>query len=176
MWLLALVLAQAAPQARSTAPSEPTVARANERTRVPASIDVRNELGKRFRFVEARVVMDGLELTRQTAAPGKELSSTFRAFDGQVGPGPHIVRVSLVYEGRNTGPFTYLDDYRFVVESTAEFTAPRGEGPAAIDIRAYERPGATVPLEEKPAVEIRAAPGSAAQPVTVNATPALILD
>jgi hypothetical protein len=166
-WLLALVLAQAAPQSHASARNDDGGARAasREAAALPASIDLRSDLGKRFRLVESHVVLDGRELSNRVAAPGQELQHSFRAFDGPVSPGPHSLTVTLVYEGRNPGPITYLDEYRFRAQSTADFTAERGTVPAAIQVLAYERKGATVPLEQRPVIEIKTAPGS-------NLTPA----
>jgi hypothetical protein len=154
-WVLAMVLAQAAPAAESGESRG-----AGGEALVPASIDVRSDLGKRFRLVEAHVVLDGREVATRTAAGGQELEHAFRAYDGQVAPGAHNVDVTLVYQGRNPRFFTYVDDYQFRVESTADLNAPPGGGPAAVQVLAYERPGATVPVERKPMMEIKAAPGS----------------
>ena len=155
-FLMAVLLAQA-PAGAGSQPMDDRL------PRLATSIEVRSDLGKRFRFVEARVVLDGLELTNRVAANGQELEHKFRAYDGAVTPGAHTVTVTLEYEGRNAGIFTYLDNYRFRVESTAEFTVHESSRPATILVLAYERPGVDVPLEKKPMMEIKAAPGS---PVT----------
>ena len=136
------------------------------RPELSASVDVRSDLGKRFRLVEERITLDGSELSHRTAARGEELEHSFRAYDGPVSPGSHTVSVTLVYEGRNAGPFTYLDGYRYRVESSADFTAEASARPAAIQVLAYERPGAMVPIEQKPTMEIKTGVDSSVTPVT----------
>jgi hypothetical protein len=163
-WVMAMVLAQAAPQVQATDQETEQVLRASADAGQPATIEVRNQMGKRFRLIEARVSIDGQELARRNASPGQELERTFRAYDGAIARGPHSVTVTLVYEGRNTGPFTYLDDYRYRVVSSTNIDAEASARPAALEVLAYERPGATVPLEQKPMAEIRAAPNSSVTP------------
>jgi hypothetical protein len=167
-WVMAMVLAQAAPQGRTTdqttEQASQQVLRATSDATQPATVDVRNQMGKRFRLIEARVSVDGLELARRTATAGQELEPTFRAYDGAIARGPHSVTVTLVYEGRNTGPFTYLDEYRYRVVSSTNIDAEESARPAALEIVAYERPGATVPVDQKPMAEIRAAPNSSVTP------------
>jgi hypothetical protein len=133
---------------------------------VPASVDVRSEMGKRFRLVEAVFMLDGAEVSRRTAVKGQELDHRFRAYDGSVRPGQHALTVTLVYEGRNTGPFTYLDNYRYRVEQTYGFTVTSTDRPAAVEVVARERKGANVPLEQKPTLDITPAAGSSATPMT----------
>jgi hypothetical protein len=112
--------------------------------------------------VEARLVMDGQELSHRLAATGQELDTRTRLYDGAVRPGLHAVQVTLVYEGRNKGPFTYLDDYKIRLESTVDFNFAEGRRPGALEILAYERPGATVTVEHKPMMEIKSAVNSGA--------------
>lgn len=167
-WLLALVVTQTAPEPRSVPPREeaaPAPRPSLEPAKLPVAIEVRSDLRKRFRLVEARISLDGHELTRIIAPKGEELASSFRAFDGPLGLGRHAITVALTYQGRNAGPFTYLDDYRYRVESSGEFTVEMGRV-ATINVLAYERPGATVPVEEKPTMVIKAVStaGTAAAP------------
>jgi hypothetical protein len=138
---------------------------------IPAKVQVQNQMGKRFRLVEATVLLDGLEVSRRKAAAGQELERSFSGYEGAIGPGNHTLAVELVYEGRNLGPFTYLDDYRFSVATSYPFTARVSDRPASLDVVARERPGATVPVEQKPVLDIAPAAGSGATPMLPPATP-----
>jgi hypothetical protein len=130
---------------------------------VPAQIDVHNEMGKKFKLVEAVVLLDAVEVARLRASEGGELERNFRAFQGALPPGQHAVTVTLIFVGRNPGPITYFDNYRFHAESTAAFTvAQEDRRPAAMDVFAREHKGANVPFEKKPELQIAAAPGSSA--------------
>ena len=163
-WVMMVLLAQATPETRSTAPREAEVQEAiREPAVLPASVDVRSALSKRFRLIEARLVVDGQEMSHRTATRGQELENPFRLYDGSLPPGRwNSVNVTLVYEGRNTGLFTYLDDYKFRVQSTIDFTFPASGRPAAIEVLAYERSGVTLTVEQKPTMEIMAPSGSGA--------------
>jgi hypothetical protein len=139
----------------------------------PVLIEVRNEMGNRFRLVEARFIIDGVEVAQQTAPPGKELADQFRPMGAQLPAGPHVLTAELVYEGRNAGPFRYLDDIRYRVESTLPFQTGHLVGPATVEVVARERPGANVPFEKKPLLTMTATntPGVATTPEKVAPTP-----
>src|SRR5205814_1466300 len=94
-------------------------------------------------------------VSHRVAAKGQELDHQFRAYDGAVSPGPHQVNIMLVYEGRNVGIFTYLGDYKIRLESSADFTAQDNLEPVALQVLAYERSGVTIPLEQRPTMEIK---------------------
>ena len=84
-------------------------------------------------------------------------------------PGRHAVNVILVYQGRNAGLFNYVDDYKFRVQSSYAFEA-FADRPAALDVVARERKGISVPLEQKPTMEITPGAGSGATSVSVETT------
>jgi hypothetical protein len=175
-WMVAMVLAQTLPPVRDAGVDGPLAVPAQvvvAPAQVPASVDVSSQLGKRFRFVEAEVFLDGDALADKTAVGSQELAHSFRAFEGPISPGPHTVTVTLTYAGRNTGPFTYLDEYRYIVTASANFEARPGAQPAALDVVASERSGLTVPLEEKPRAEIRSAPNSGVADLRQGARQAL---
>jgi hypothetical protein len=137
---------------------------------LPARVAVSNQMGKRFKLVEATLMMDGVQVAHREAAPGQELDKAFQAYEGAIMPGEHILTVELVYEGRNLGPFTYLDNYRFRVDTSYPFTAA-ASAPASLNVVARERPGGNVPIEQKPMVDITPAAGSGASPTMPAAAP-----
>jgi hypothetical protein len=127
---------------------------------VPAWFEVRSDMGKNFRLVEVHLTLDGVPVADRVARKGEELERSFRAYDGSVTPGEHTLHVELVLAGRNRGPFTYMDNYRYNVDAESLFVA-RGDGPAAVEVVAAERKGADVPFEKKPVIRFEPAPGSA---------------
>jgi hypothetical protein len=155
------------PRPASTAGGAPARALPATPANVSGLVVVRSELGKRYRLIEASVAIDGDEVARREAPKGQELERSFTAFDGALTPGRHAVSVTLVYEGRNAGVFSYVDNYKFRVQSSYAFDAV-GNGPAALNVVARERPGADVPLEKKPTMEISPAPGAGVVPVAVE--------
>lgn len=134
---------------------------------VPGTVRLRSEMGRRYRLVEATVAMDGEQVAYRRAPDGSELQREFNLYQGPMVPGRHAVNVILVYQGRNAGLFNYMDDYTFRVQSSYAFEAT-ADRPAVLDVVAKERKGISVPLEQKPMLEISAAPGSGATSVSVE--------
>src|SRR5689334_5578124 len=96
-WLMAVFLAQAVPEARSIAPRDiEDGASGIPAPTMPASVELRSELGKRFRLLEERVSIDGKLVSQRVANRGQELEPRTRLYDGNVPPGWHIVNVVLV--------------------------------------------------------------------------------
>jgi hypothetical protein len=157
------------PAAPSTAEKSATVDTVAPPTDVPGTVRVRSEMGRRYRLVEATIAMDGEQVAHRRAPDGAELEREFTAFKGPVMPGRHAVNVVLVYQGRNAGLFNYLDDYTFRVQSSYAFEAFANR-PAVLDVVSKERKGISVPLEQKPTMEISPAPGSGATSVSVETT------
>ena len=144
------------------------------------SVDVRNDLGKRFRLTEAVLVLDGQEVAHRAAAPGHELESAFRLWssgqapvtgaervtmDDLLRPGNHALTVRLSYEGRNVGPFSYLDNYRIRAESTFAFEIGNADRHAALQVVARERANPQAPLRAEPLLTMEPQPGSGAEPI-----------
>jgi hypothetical protein len=154
MGMMMVLLAQAAPLP-GAAPNQAEPANPVPDATLPLTVDVSSNMGRRFKLIEALVVMDGREISRRVAAAGQELEQQFRLYEGEVAPGPHAVLVTLVYEGRNMGLFTYLDDYKIRVRSSAEFVAQDRAHPPTVQVLAYERSGLTIPLEKRPTMEIK---------------------
>jgi hypothetical protein len=145
----------------------------------PGSVDVRSEMGKRFRMTEATLVLDGQEVAHRTAAAGQELEPSFRlwtsgqapvngservAIDGLLHPGDHALTVRLVYQGRKVGPIDYVSDYKLRAESMFAFTVG-GQRPAAIQVVAREHADPRAPLRAEPVLTIEPGPGSGAIPL-----------
>jgi hypothetical protein len=139
---------------------------------IPAQVEVQNQMGKRFKLVEAVVLVDGIEVSHRKASNGRELENRFNAYDGAIAPGNHALAVALTYEGRNVGPFTYLDNYRFRVDSSYAFGAQASDRPATLQVVARERKGANLPMEQRPQIDIAPAEGSGAWPTVDMPAPA----
>jgi hypothetical protein len=176
MWLIALLVIGAGVPADDEKQTRPTVeemraqpaAMSDADARgpaVPVRIDVRNEMSKRFRLVEARVVLDETEVVHQTAASGQELERTFSALETPVRPGEHALTATLVYEGRNRGPFSYLDNYRYKVQTSYPFDLESGKQSATIQVLAREKQGINLPLERRPILEVMTGPDSGVTPM-----------
>jgi hypothetical protein len=132
---------------------------------VPVRIYIRNQMSKRFRLVEARVVLDDIEVVHETARPGQELERSFSALETRVQPGDHTLTATLLYEGRKAGPLADVQPDRFKVQKVHSFSvAANVPEPAPIHLIALERGGAHLPLEKKMVLEVMSAPAPGLKP------------
>jgi hypothetical protein len=169
-WVMLGLLAQAPMTTTTAAPTtSATKAKSNEAPLVTA-IHVRNEMGNRFALVEARLVVDGVEVSTRTAPKDEELPRQLDPLQVVLPPGPHVMTAQLVFRGRNTGPFRYLDEMRYRVDSTLPFRTGPQLGPATVDVVARERGGVNRPLEARPELTL-AAVNTPAQPQAAEPAP-----
>ena len=132
----------------------------------PVRIEARSLMGKSFRLIEAVYVMDGIQIQRLTSPPKGEVDLSARALEVRMNRGQHSLTVVLVYQGRSTGLFSYLDSYRFRAVASYPFYLEKAESRGTIKVLARERPGALVPMEKKPMVDISAPFGFGVTPMT----------
>ena len=132
----------------------------------PVRIEARSQMGKRFRLTDAFLVVDGIQVSHFQAQPKQELDLTTRALNVHLDGGQHTLTVILVYQGRSAGLFSYLDQYRFRAVTNYPFYLEKAVGQPVIRILGRERPGANVPLEKKPTVDISSPLGSGITPMS----------
>jgi hypothetical protein len=135
-----------------------------------AKVRFRNDMGGAYRLESMTWVLDGQTIYSETAgaapstaatpaapAPGsppaaaiaerKELS----LFDGAIVPGSHNLSVTLVYRGSGYQVFSYLEGYKFTVQSSYTFQVEEGKT-TELEVSAYEKDGLTTAYEERPDV------------------------
>jgi hypothetical protein len=131
---------------------------------VPVRLIARNMMGRRFRLVEARFVLGGTEVARLNARPGEEVDLSAPLMVVPLHRGEHALTATLVFQGRKVGFFSYLNNYRYRVESTYSFYLEQTEKQPIIEVVAREQGGVMVPLERRPILEI-------ASPLSAGVTP-----
>jgi len=113
-------------------------------------VSFRNDVGNKFRLVEARFTMDGQELpvVLTTAEPGK----SYVIVRGAMKPGKHVVSARLTYRG-DRAVFSYMRGYKLNVSSEQMLTVPADR---AVDFTVVgsETKGITVPLERRVVVTV----------------------
>jgi len=116
-----------------------------------ATVSFRNDVGAKFKLVEARFSMDGVALPKVVteAKPGKDVT----IFTGPVAPGKHVVTSHLSYQGRNRAIFTYLDGYTLNVNSDQVLNVAEGN-PSTVTVVAKDHKGFNVPFEKSVAVGV----------------------
>ena len=112
-----------------------------------------NRMGATFRLAQITYVLDGRRIF-DVSDPGDALAqrAEIPIFDGGIAPGEHTLSVSLIFRGAGRGLFSYLQRYRFRSRATPyRFTATAGRH-MRLRVSSSERPGATVPLEQRPMI------------------------
>ena len=112
----------------------------------------RNEMGSSFYLESVAYALDGAPIYTKGDVEGDlEKRDEFEIFNGRVTPGNHQISVQLVYRGHGYGIFSYLEGYRFRVQSSYAFTAEAGKV-NTIRVVGYEKGGLTAELKDRPAV------------------------
>jgi hypothetical protein len=112
----------------------------------------RNEMGSSFYLESVSYALDGAPIYSKVDVEGDlEKRDEFEVFNGRVVPGNHQVSVALVYRGHGYGVFSYLEGYKFKVQSSYTFNAEPGKV-NTIKVVGFEKGGLTAELKDRPAV------------------------
>lgn len=112
----------------------------------------RNEMGSSFVLESAAYALDGAPVYTKVDQDGDlDKREEFEIFNGRIVPGNHQVSVKLAYRGHGYGVFSYLEGYKFKVQSSYTFNAEAGKV-TAVKVVGFERGGITTELKDRPAV------------------------
>lgn len=112
----------------------------------------RNEMGSSFYLESVAYALDGAPVYSKADQDGDlEKREEFEVFNGRIVPGNHQLSVQLVYRGHGFGLFSYLEGYRFKVQSSYTFNAEPGKA-LTIKVVGFEKGGLTAELKDRPAV------------------------
>ena len=112
----------------------------------------RNEMGSSFYLESVTYALDGAPIYTKVDVDGDlEKREEFEIFNGRIVPGNHQIAVQMVYRGHGYGLFSYLEGYRFKVQSSYTFNAEPGKV-NTIKVVGFEKGGITAVLEDRPAV------------------------
>ncbi|WP_164006882.1 dihydrolipoamide acetyltransferase [Pyxidicoccus trucidator] len=112
----------------------------------------KNEMGGSFLLESVAYALDGAPIYTQVDTEGdlgKRLE--FEIFNGRIVPGQHQIAVRLVYRGNGYGVFSYLEGYKFKVQSSYTFNAEPGKL-STVRVVGFEQGGMTTDLKDRPAV------------------------
>ncbi len=111
-----------------------------------------NDMGSSFVLESAAYALDGAAIFTKVDNGGDLADKqSFEIFNGQIVPGNHQISVRLVYRGHGYGLFTYLEDYKFRVQSSYTFNAEPGRV-SVVRVVGFEKGGITTDLKDRPAV------------------------
>jgi hypothetical protein len=115
-------------------------------TQAHATVHFRNDVGRAFRLVEARFLIDGqaVPIAINQAEPGQD----FVVFTGPVTSGRHVITSHLTYQGRDSAIFTYLKGYTFNLDSREEVNT-QGDSAVSVTIVGKEHKGFNVAYEKR---------------------------
>jgi hypothetical protein len=132
----------------------------------------RNEMGSSFYLESVAYALDGAPIYTKVDVDGDlEKREEFEIFNGRIVPGNHQIAVQLTYRGHGYGLFSYLQGYKFKVQSSYTFNAEPGKV-NTIKVVGFEKGGLTAELKDRPAIrydvdvqreEARRAPAAAAE-------------
>ena len=121
-----------------------------------ASIDHHDNMGASYRLTKLIYSLDGAQVFARSDEAAESMYKTrnFDIFAGPISPGNHTLQVVATYRGHGYGVFEYLTKFTFTARGSASFTT--GEGKISkVECKGYEKGGAAVPMEKRPAIECK---------------------
>jgi hypothetical protein len=135
----------------------------------------RNEMGAQFILESVAYALDGAPIYTKADAQGDlDKREEFEIFNGRIVPGNHQIAVRMVYRGHGYGIFSYLEGYRFKLQSNQTFSAEAGKV-TTMKVVGFEKGGITTDIKDKPAIryDITTAKDQAASRAEPKVTPAV---
>ena len=112
----------------------------------------KNEMGSSFYLESVAYALDGAPIYTKVDVDGDlEKRHEVEIFNGRIVPGNHQISVQLTYRGHGYGLFSYLEGYKFKVQSSYTFNAEPGKV-STIKVVGFEKGGLTAELKDRPAV------------------------
>lgn len=112
----------------------------------------RNEMGASFVLEQVAYALDGAPIYTKVDVEGDlDRREEFEIFNGRIVPGNHQISVRMTYRGHGYGLFSYLEGYKFKVQSSYTFNAEGGKV-TQVKVVGYEKGGITTDLKDRPAV------------------------
>ena len=112
----------------------------------------RNEMGSQFILESVAYALDGAPIFTKVDANGDlDKREEFEIFNGRIVPGNHQIAVRMVYRGHGYGIFSYLEGYKFKLQSNQTFNAEGGKV-TTVKVVGYEKGGITSDIKDKPAI------------------------
>jgi uncharacterized small protein (DUF1192 family) len=112
----------------------------------------RNEMGSQFVLESVTYALDGASIYTKVDTNGDlDKREEFEVFNGRIVPGNHNVIVRMVYRGSGFGIFSYLEGYKFKLQSNQTFTAEAGKV-TTVKVVGFEKGGVTADVKDKPAI------------------------
>ncbi|MGA9524288.1 MAG: dihydrolipoamide acetyltransferase [Myxococcaceae bacterium] len=112
----------------------------------------KNDMGSAYVLESVAYALDGAPVFTKVDVNGDlNERNEFEIFNGRIVPGQHQIAVRLIYRGHGYGVFSYLEGYKFKVQSSYTFNAEAGKV-TTVKVVGFEKGGFTSDLKDRPAV------------------------
>lgn len=112
----------------------------------------RNEMGSAFVLESVAYALDGAPVFTKVDVNGDlDKREEFEIFNGRIVPGNHQIAVRMVYRGSGFGIFSYLEGYKFKLQSNQTFNA-EGAKVTTVKVVGYEKGGITADIKDRPGI------------------------
>lgn len=112
----------------------------------------RNEMGSQFVLESVAYALDGAPIFTKVDTNGDlDKREEFEIFNGRIVPGNHQIAVRMVFRGHGYGIFSYLEGYKFKLQSNQTFNAEAGKV-TSVKVVGFEKGGITADIKDKPAI------------------------
>jgi len=112
----------------------------------------RNEMGSAFILESVAYALDGAPVFTKVDVNGDlDKREEFEIFNGRIVPGNHQIAVRMVYRGSGYGIFSYLEGYKFKLQSNQTFNA-EGAKVTTVKVVGYEKGGITADIKDRPGI------------------------
>lgn len=129
-----------------------TVLGGNTSIGATAALIHKNDMGSAFVLESVAYALDGAPIYTSVDSNGDlDKRQEFEIFRGRIVPGQHQIAVRLVYRGNGFGVFSYLNGYKFKVQSSYTFNAEAGKL-TTVKIVGFEKGGVTSDMKDRPAI------------------------
>ncbi len=113
----------------------------------------RNQMGSSFTLEQAAYALDGAPIFTRTEDDGDlDKQQEIEIFNGRIVPGNHAVTVKLQYRGHGFGVFSYIEGYKFKLQSSYTINAEGGKV-TQVKVVGYEKGNITTDLRDRPAIK-----------------------
>ncbi len=111
-----------------------------------------NKMGASFVLQSVAYALDGAPIfTRVNTDGSLDKQAKIEVFNGRIVPGNHQLTVQMKFRGNGFGVFSYLNGYKFNLQSSYTFNAEGGKV-TTVKAVAFEKGGFTTDIKDRPAI------------------------
>lgn len=116
-----------------------------------------NQMGARFKINSLNYTLDKDRVYTFHADDNlthQDIGKETKVFKGPLVPGIHTLLVEIVYQGNDTGVFSYINDYKIPVQVKKTFKVTKGQS-MEIQVIGYEKGWALTDFKDRPDLKVK---------------------